>query len=248
MPVLRLLTWNLGPPGVSFDALDKLCDHVKRLVARGDSFVVALQECPQDQAWLRGQLPTCSIAGETGRVIISSMALRDIVQHERMVVTRLTFAQQDLVIACYHGVDRLNHTDDVARGGRVSEFRWLLDAYCGHDDAIIMGDFNAEPESSEVQNRWCFGFGRDKPGSCTSHGRTRSRFRVVRPSGRSGTIRWQPPGGEERWYAFDFVAVTESLLARTTCSVENIIDGESIVDLNGFPALGDHLPVIGEVS
>jgi endonuclease/exonuclease/phosphatase family metal-dependent hydrolase len=251
---MRLLTWNLGghlKEGKHYkDAEEMAMMHLEQECKSGEPVIAGFQEC-RDYSQLRQKLMNkYHVYGAGSQVVLSTEPLSDQQSYDRFVAARTTIHGHSFAIISYHGWDRRNHRDQTLRGGAASEFRWLIDDYCRQNDALIMGDFNADLTETEVQNRWCLGFG-SKDHVSNSHGRSRSRYKAVRPAGTDsiylGTHYWTPEGSEPKWSTYDFLVVSEQLEAATSCKVEKKLGGKAAVDANGRPVVSDHLPVVGEI-
>ncbi len=254
---IHLLSWNLGgnrkDPLLGKKALDIGCRHLGRVLAGGEQFVAAFQECPESEELLRARLPsgvhvfraTPSRQGTHPQVLIASMPLLDRDEWDRTLVAQVDCGGRRLVVGAYHGRDKLSSRDPTARGGAASELRWCLDAYCKLEDTIVLGDFNAASHDTEVQHPWCFGFPSTAAGTTQSHRRERQVLRVVPPRGRTKSFRLREPRREPLWLLIDFIVASESVAKRVRYEHRTVLASEPLTNGRGVPKISDHLPVVG---
>jgi endonuclease/exonuclease/phosphatase family metal-dependent hydrolase len=165
----------------------------------------------------------------------------------RLILTRSTFAGQCLAIVNYHGMaNGLAGSPSLAeRGGITSEARWRIDEHAAGDPVVVLGDFNAEPTSDEIESLYCFSFAPEPdPASGVSHHRTRSRLRVFPP--RSGTYDWRSHSRGATLRLLDYF-VTGPDLAVEQARVASKLGGKRVATGNS-PLLSDHFPVTGTLQ
>lgn len=248
---LKLLTWNLAGRNLKKDidkSLGLSARWFRQETAQGNQVLVAFQECPLGQQELQGILHG-HVFSDGRRALVSSVELTSTDEFERSLAATITVNEKQLAVFCYHGLSRHDSAPEVVRGGRASEIRWHVDRYCHGREAVVLGDFNAEPHEPEVQNRWCLAFAGHGECGVKSHGRDRRGFRVVVPRGR-GTYFWRRPDGmDPEWKIIDFIAVTDALSKQTNAMIlDTTLAGEPLTTAHGYPKLSDHLPVVGEIA
>jgi endonuclease/exonuclease/phosphatase family metal-dependent hydrolase len=254
VPTIQLLTWNLAKRDA---ALDLLAPHVASLA---DAFIIAVQECADDHAAIAAK-----VQGHGGRVVHSmgngTMSIlcsepvtpmappRDAVG-QRLVLTHAAFAGRRLAIVNYHGTARgiAGALDEVERGGSASEARWRIDEHAAGGSVVVLGDFNADPTSAEIQSMFCFSFATEpSPASGRSHDRDRSILRVFPPPAvtpAAGTYAWktshtQGPG----FRLYDYFAAGPNLTVRQPRVLRKL--GRTPLTDGTWPIASDHLPVAG---
>lgn len=257
--LVQLLTWNLGCNGndkkaaKSFSSLELVCDYARGLQGKKKSFAVALQECPEDCEQIQKCLPGLHVGGGNRLMIISSHPLESTQLKARFFGAHIKFAEdRTLALICYHGIDKISLKNETARGGYSSEFRWLFDKFQSKTPyAVICGDFNAEPESHEIQHEWCFDFATKESPRTTSHDdRTRSSFHVIpySKSVSSGTCVFRDKGMEQNLLSYDYFVATKTISHDIASFIERKLAGKSLVDRNGIPSMSDHLPVMASLN
>jgi endonuclease/exonuclease/phosphatase family metal-dependent hydrolase len=254
---IHLLTWNLSKRDAARAVLAR---HVAWRCERGESFIAAVKECADDPCALRQAVQNLvpgtagsqvvNVIGNGGMSVLCSEPLarptepRDPVGG-RMVLRSASFAGTTLAIVNYHGMapGLAGSPDPTERGGIASEARWRIDEHADQQRVIVLGDFNAGRDESEITSRHCFSFASAPgPSATRSHGRVRQDLRVVSV--------WTPMGGTylhrsstrgAAWCTLDFLAATSGLdvrLARaeSALGVDRLTDGTK-------PTTSDHLPV-----
>lgn len=247
---LQLMTWNLGknkPYGKQGTALDLACKWIKQ---GSDPKVVAFQECP-DPGEIRKDLPGFHVENQGTICLLSSTPLSCVEKQERFIAAKTTVSGREICLFSLHGYDRMNHADATDRGGKASEYRWLIDSYVGASESLILGDFNSTPDSMEIQGRWCFSFAsKDGEARTRSHGRDRNILRVIRATGNRGTYFWSKPQGglEPRWETIDFIVASDALSKRIKSQNRTHLGAMSLFKGPEKTAFSDHLPVLGTLE
>lgn len=271
---VNLLTWNLGgakqpspkqktaiqPAQTKTSKQRKFAntvslasEHCRRVVKESligfpqGPIVAAFQECGSlekvDLKRLLGK--GFHVFIKNRQAIVSNLPLEGCLNFERFISAIVRVGGRNIRVFCYHGFDNINYQKGLAvRGGMASELRWLIDKHCGSYEAIILGDFNAEPAEPEIDNRWCLAVASDLRALEKSHNRRRLAFRSIQPNGQ-GTLRYTPNGGASRWYYVDYIAATKQLSGRISCQTETKLLTTALLNRNGNATLSDHLPVTG---
>jgi endonuclease/exonuclease/phosphatase family metal-dependent hydrolase len=165
----------------------------------------------------------------------------------RLLLTGANFAGRRLAIVNYHGLAQgLNGSPhEHERGGIASEARWRIDDHAAGDQVIVLGDFNAEPNSPEIESLYCFSFApRPALSSFVSHNRDRSFLRVFPPS--RGTYDLNSHTRGFRSLTLDFFAAGPDV-AVSEATVLNKLREERHTDGTRL-FLSDHLPVEGTLE
>jgi len=196
------MTWNLNERDA---ALATFVKHVASRSNRGERFAAALQECREDAAAIVDMVKreggsTIYAMGNGTMSILCSEPLDDMLPPrdavgQRLLLTKATLAGRRFAIVNYHGNadGQAGALDHFERGGCASEARWRIDNHSQGAPVIMIGDFNADPGSSEITSRYCFSFAsQPSPSSLMSHGRERDKLCVAPPrlpTGIEGTYR-----------------------------------------------------------
>lgn len=260
MPTIKLLTWNLQKRDA---ALEALASHTAALSRQAAPFIVAVQECADDHMAIAARVRSLgggvvhSMGNGTMSVLCSApvtqaAAPRDSVG-DRLVLTDATFDGRRLAIVNYHGMARggAGSPDEVERGGIASEARWRIDDHAAGGPVIVLGDFNAEPTSAEIQSIFCFSFAPEPPpASGRSHNRDRSILRVFPPrlvTPSKGTYAWRTSHARgSGWRVLDYFVAGPNLAVQQV-GVLRKLGGKRLTD-GTWPILSDHLPVAGTLD
>jgi endonuclease/exonuclease/phosphatase family metal-dependent hydrolase len=259
VPTIHLLTWNLNKRDAALDAFTR---HIASLSNRRESFIAAVQECADEHVDIvarverLGSAKVHAIGNGTLSVLCSEPLTpmappRDAVGN-RLVLTRAEFAGRRLAIVNYHGMadGSAGSPHLTERGGIASEARWRIDDHAGGDPVIVLGDFNAEPTSPEIESLYCFSFAPDPAqASGRSHNRDRSILRVFPPRVAppwDGTYARRSHTRGASFRLLDFFAAGPKL-AVVQASVLHVLDGVPLTD-GTAPILSDHLPVQGTLD
>lgn len=254
MPRIHLLTWNLNTRDA---ALEAFAQHIAALSNGAEPFIAAVQECADDHTAIvakvrgLGGAVVHSMGNGTMSVLCSETLAamappRDAVGN-RLVLTRAVFSGRSLAIVNYHGMaDGLTGSPHMTeRGGIASEARWRIDDHAAGGPVIVLGDFNAEPTSTEVESLYCFSFApQPDPASDVSHHRARSSLRVFPPS--RGTYARRSHTRGSGFVILDFFAAGPNLTVEEA-TVPRKLGRKRLMDGTG-PSLSDHLPVAGTLD
>jgi exonuclease III len=242
-----LLSWNLKDDE---RALARLLTYAKRLQTRGSNYIIAIQEGLNDAAWWQARLNGATAIGNGSQVILTNHPIAVHAgyaqsEYARLVVGRVQVNGVTTTVANYHGPYR-GLPEQVARGGWVSEFRYVLDQLAGNSELLILGDFNSEPHSEEVSHSACFMIRKSAPAGreLRSHNRPRVDLRLLAPQvGIGATHYYKPYGMETVGVVYDFMAATPAI-AGSVSRVESLrgLEG-NLAGENGQPAVSDHFPV-----
>lgn len=255
MVTVHLLTWNLSNREA---ALNAFAIHLATWSLRGDHFVAAVQECADDaQAILKkvkshGAASVNAVGNGTMSVLCSEPLAAPGIPNDtvgmRLVLTRASFDGRRIAIVNYHGVaqGQVGSPDPTERGGIASEARWRIDDHAAGDPVIVLGDFNAEPNDSEIESQHCLSLSPNPdPRSGRSHNRARSIVRVAPLNAPMGGTYLHTSGTRGRgWRKLDFVATGPDLAQTQALTV---LGGVQLT--NGTePTISDHLPVAGTLD
>jgi endonuclease/exonuclease/phosphatase family metal-dependent hydrolase len=208
------------------------------------------------KAKMQSSCPDIHVIGNGTMSILCSEPLEDIetpkcTVGQRLVLSRTAFHGRQLAVINYHGEAQglQGSPDPTERGGIASEIRWLIDKHAATAEALVMGDFNAEPESSEITSMYCMSFATDPSyTSRRSHDHSRAVLRYVPmtfPAGVQGTKWTKSTSKGKRWQTFDFIVASERLAVMAEACKD--LDGELLFD--GVKImLSDHLPVSGTMD
>lgn len=252
MADITLLTWNLAkrsPP------LARVVAYVRRLAARGNDYIIALQESEDLVSDILGRTGGYGV-GNGGLVLLSSFPISAPAgyqqsSHLRFIVGVVTVAGMSVSIFNYHGLSVRHEPCEVVRGGRISEIRWLIGHLSRGDAILVMGDFNRPPATEEIAHPACLALSHDAPSpvNLVSHAAPRPDLRVLAPAdGVGATYFYDAPSMPRRGYVLDYLAVTENLRSQISrVQTLKALEGSLATD-EGLPHTSDHFPVRGRWS
>jgi len=255
---VQLFTWNLHKRQ---RALNAFVQYIAGLSKQGEAFIAAVQECTEDASAVAAM-----VDNEGGKVYArgnGTMSIFCSTELEepplprgtvggRLVLTRATLSGRRFAVINYHGhAQGLDGSPDpTERGGIASEARWIIDDHAQRDPAVILGDFNADWDSSEITSLYCFSFAQDPvPRSQFSHQRERSARKLAQlsfPPGCRGTFWWKSGTQGPRWRTFDFIAAGPGVSVET--NVLDILNGDTLRTEEKDMPFSDHLPVAGRMT
>lgn len=264
---MKLLTWNLcsKPKPKQLPRFETLKDVVTLLDmhAASDLVIGCVQEAPTGGAALRdyvkskSQRLSCVPLKAKAHILYSrdiklKFARRD--RTERAIVARFeTPSGSRLDVVGLHREDQESLKPAAARGGASALLRANLDELLDVAfPAIMLGDFNAEPNADEIVHERCFFARTDRHHLVARHETATGTFHrpfFVKESVNGGTYFYTR---EECWKTIDFLLVSRELRDRVT-SVERLttIAGKSLLRTGSKdvpnPKISDHLPVLAEL-
>lgn len=268
---MKLLTWNLHDKPekpASFRTLVGVLAYMDSTAAF-DDVVACVQEAPCSAGELRQHVETLSdklsaVPVEAKAYLIYSRTLKlrfarpD--KTRRAIVARFETQKGTLFdVVGLHFHDRDTVMPGEERGGAFALFRAHIDEMLDQcRPVVVLGDFNAEPESAEISSPYCF-YARTNRGNLVKrHGRVTGTVRrplIVKGPQREeqadGTHYW---ARRELWQTMDFVAVSPDLneLVRSTVRLTKVLDvGLLTSSKKGIPNkdnFSDHLPVLMDLD
>lgn len=270
MAKIYLFTWNLRN---KTEAHDLTLDHLA-LRGKDEPFIACLQELPRDSLIAKARRKTQQELASRNMAVVSTPTLARgiaLVHRADLKVVGTPTADEDeefvaavlqrpadpkkIAVIGVHAKSKADMHCPEDHGGSRALLRHAIHALrLGYDHQIVLGDFNSDLESREVQSWYGFyALSSNKPITKPAFARRRGfdhpPLYAVRPLNETiGTFELRDSGSNET-PTVDYVVVDEATRSGANAKILTEVAGKSVWDsVEERPNMSDHLPVEGMVD